>query len=184
MQVILASKSPRRLKLLQSAGLIVEARPVHADESLLPGEDVKTSVLRLAEVKAAAIAGAHHPVIAADTLVSLNNHPLGQPENLSEARLMLKSLAGSDHEVHTGVCVRFGKHKALDCACTHVRFFDLQDEEIETYLNYNDVLDKAGAYEIQGGAASFVRSIDGPLDNVIGLPVRLTLSMLKHVTAQ
>jgi len=184
MQVILASKSPRRLKLLQAAGLAVEVRPAHANEALLPGEDVKTSVLRLAEVKAATIASARHPVIAADTLVSLNGRPLGQPENLSEARKMLKSLAGSGHEVHTGVCVRFGEHQLLDCACTHVHFFDLKDKEIEAYLDHNEILDKAGAYEIQGGAASFVRSVDGSLDNVIGLPVRLTLSMLKQVTAQ
>lgn len=184
MQVILASRSPRRLKLLQAAGLTVEVRPAHANEALLPGEDARTSVLRLAGIKAAAITDARYPVIAADTLVSLNGHPLGQPENLSEARKMLKSLAGSNHEVHTGVCVRFGEHQSLDCACTHVHFFNLHDEEIEAYLDHNEVLDKAGAYEIQGGAASFVRSVDGPLDNVIGLPVRLTLSMLKQVTAQ
>jgi len=156
----------------------VEVCPVHIDETLLPGEDVKTSVLRLAEAKAIAMTDVRHPVIAADTLVSLNGTPLGQPGNLSEARRMLQSLAGNDHEVHTGVCIRFGKHKTLDCACTHVRFIDLKDEEIEAYLDHNEVLDKAGAYEIQGGAASFVRSVDGPLDNVIGLPVHLTLSML------
>jgi len=184
MQVILASKSPRRLKLLQSAGLAVEVRPTHANETLLTGEDIKTSIMRLAEAKASAIADAHHPVIAADTLVSLNGNLLGQPEDLNEARRMLKSLAGSDHEVHTGVCVRYGEHMALDCACTYVRFFDLKDDEIETYLDHNKVLDKAGAYEIQGGAASFVRSVDGPLDNVIGLPVRLTLSMLNQVIVQ
>jgi len=183
MQIILASKSPRRLKLLQAAGLAVEIRPVHADETLLPGEDVKASVLRLAEAKATAITDAHHPVIAADTLVSLNGNPMGQPDNLGEARKMLSRLAGSTHQVHTGVCVRFGEHQALDCACTQVCFFDLKSQEIETYLDHNEVLDKAGAYEIQGGAASFVHSVDGPLDNVIGLPVRLTLSMLKQVTA-
>ncbi|MDQ6958051.1 MAG: Maf family protein [Mariprofundaceae bacterium] len=184
MQVILASKSPRRLQLLQAAGLAVEVRPAHANEALLPGEDARTSVLRLAEVKAATIANPQYPVIAADTLVSLNDNPMGQPADMSEARKMLRSLAGSSHQVHTGVCVRFGNRLLIDCACTHVHFFDLQDEEIETYLDHNEVLDKAGAYEIQGGAASFVRSVDGPLDNVIGLPVRLTLSMLKQVTAQ
>jgi len=183
MQVILASKSPRRLKLLQSAGLAVEVCPAHTDETLLPEEDVKTSVFRLAKAKATAASGAHHPVIAADTLVSLNGNPLGQPEDMSEARKMLQSLSGKEHAVHTGVCVHFGVHQILDCACTRVRFFDLKDEEIEAYLDHNEVLDKAGAYEIQGGAASFVRSVDGPLDNVIGLPVHLTLSMLKQVTA-
>jgi len=90
-------------------------------------------------------------------------------------------MAGSTHQVHTGVCVRWGKNQALDSACSHVHFFELQDDEIETYLEHNEVLDKAGAYAIQGGAASFVQSVDGPLDNVIGLPVRLTLSMLARV---
>lgn len=184
MQIILASKSPRRLKLLQGAGLAVEVRPTHANETLLPGEDAKSSVLRLAREKASSIADMQYPVIAADTLISLNGKPMGQPDNLDEARKMLRLLSGSDHQVHTGVCVRFGEHQLLDCACTHVRFFDLRKEEIDTYLNHHEVLDKAGAYEIQGGAASFVRSIDGSLDNVIGLPVRLTLSMLKQVTIQ
>ncbi len=182
MQIILASKSPRRLKLLQSAGLAVEVCPAHADESLLPGEDAKEAVLRLAGIKAASIANAHHPVIAADTLVALNGNPMGQPADPDEGYKMLRQLAGKSHQVYTGVCVRFRERQALDCACTHVHFFDLQDVEIETYLEHNEVLDKAGAYEIQGGAASFVRSVDGPLDNVIGLPVRLTLSMLKEVT--
>ncbi len=159
----------------------MEVRPAHANEALLPGENGQTSVLRLAKAKAAAITDACYPVIAADTLVSLNGKPMGQPGTLDEARNMLKWLAGKVHQVHTGVCVRFGEHQILDCACTHVHFFDLQDNEIEAYVNNNEVLDKAGAYGIQGGAASFIRSVDGPLDNVMGLPVRLTLSMLKEV---
>ena len=182
MQVILASKSPRRLLLLQAAGLAIEVRPAHIDETLVPGEDVPGAVQRLAIAKAAAIDTDTVPVIAADTLVALNGRALGQPEDLLQARDMLRALSGSTHQVYTGVCVSYAGRSMHGLMCSEVCFYPLQDAQIDTYLQHNEVLDKAGAYEIQGGAASFVHAVNGPLDNVIGLPVRLTLSMLEEVS--
>jgi len=181
MEVILASRSPRRLHLLRSAGLSVEVRASGTDETQEPGEDVKVLVRRLAAAKAATQAQATLPVIGADTLVAIDNEPIGQPRDRYHAMHMLKRLAGREHEVITGVCVRLGEAHRTDVVSTSVRFRPMREREIETYLDSNDYLDKAGAYAIQDGAASFVEATHGPLDNVIGLPVHRTMQMLGEV---
>lgn len=182
MQIILASKSPRRLRLLQSAGLAIEVRPAHIDESLVADEPVDAAVQRLAVAKAAAVGAVDIPVVAADTLVALDGRPLGQPADLAQARDMLLALSGSTHQVFTGVCVAYRGRSLHRLMRSEVGFYELGEAQIDAYLQHNEVLDKAGAYEIQGGAASFVHTVSGPLDNVIGLPVRLTLGMLQEVT--
>jgi len=182
MEIILASRSPRRLALLQSAGLAVEVRPSHIDETPLADESVTEMVTRLSRNKAlACVAPVGIPVIAADTLVAIGSHVLGQPRDLAHAKSMLQQLSGQAHEVITGVCVRLGDQLAQQQVVTRVRFRTLDKDEIDTYLAHNDVLDKAGAYAVQAGAASFIESIDGPLDNVIGLPVRMTLQLLSEI---
>ncbi|MDQ6997348.1 MAG: Maf family protein [Mariprofundus sp.] len=182
MEIILASRSPRRRLLLQSAGLAVEVCPSHIDESPLPSESVQQMVERLCQAKAMACdAPADIPVIAADTLVSIHGQALGQPTDLQHAKSMLQQLSGQEHEVFTGVCVRLNQHILFQQVRTGVRFRSLDESEIDTYLLHNDVLDKAGAYAIQAGAASFIESIDGPLDNVIGLPIRTTLHMIADI---
>ena len=185
MEVILASRSPRRLALLQSAGLAVEVRPTGIDETRLPDETVEAMVERLSCAKAIACHAAEDiPVIAADTLVSVEGEPLGQPEDLQQARVMLEKLSGRTHSVLTAVCVRLGNREMCQTVTTQVRFRDLNREEIDTYLIHNDILDKAGAYAVQAGAASFIEAINGPLDNVIGLPVRVTLNMIYHLKSE
>ncbi len=178
MEVTLASKSPRRLQLLQAAGFAVEVRPSHVDEMPLPGEAVDAMVQRLCRTKAAACPVNDHPVIAADTLVALHGEALGQPEDMRAARVMLQKLSGQAHQVYTAVCVRLGDRMLDGMATTTVRFRDLDEREVDIYLAHNDVLDKAGAYAIQAGAASFIEEVAGPLDNVIGLPVGLTRELL------
>jgi len=182
MEIILASRSPRRLALLQSAGLAVEVRPSHIDETPLADESVTDMVSRLSRDKAlACVAPAGVPLIAADTLVAIGSHVLGQPCDLARAKSMLQQLSGQAHEVITGVCVRLDDQFVQQQVITRVRFRALDDNEIDTYLAHNDVLDKSGAYAVQAGAASFIESIDGPLDNVIGLPVQITLKMISDV---
>ena len=184
MKVILASRSPRRLTLLQSAGFTVAVQPSHIDETALPDESVTAMVARLSRDKALACdAPADTPVIAADTLVAIGEHVLGQPRDTAHAKTMLQQLAGHEHRVITGVCVRSGAHIAQQNVETLVRFRALSDTEIDTYLACNHVLDKAGAYAVQAGAASFIESIQGPLDNVIGLPVRCTRQMLMECSS-
>jgi len=182
--VILASKSPRRLKLLQAAGFAVEVMPSHVDESPLEGEPVQKQVVRLCRMKAEACPVNDRPVIAADTLVSLDGEALGQPENERQAEMMIRKLSGRTHQVFTAVCVRFGEELIGGTMSTSVRFRDINEDEIDNYLAHNEVMDKAGAYAIQGGAASFIESVDGPLDNVIGLPVGLTKELLLRIGEQ
>lgn len=181
MEVILASKSPRRLQLLQAAGLAVEVRPSHIDESALPGESVPEMVARLCREKAAACPVGNHPVIAADTLVSLHGEPLGQPADMAAAKAMLTRLSAQRHTVLTAVCVRLGERYLASRVETKVQFRELNEAELDIYLAHNEVLDKAGAYAIQAGAASFISAVDGLLDNVIGLPVQETLRLLKEI---
>jgi len=181
MEIILASRSPRCLTLLRAAGLTVEVRPSHIDETPLPEESVNDMVERLSHNKAMACnAPPDVPVIAADTLVATGPHVLGQPSDMAHAKTMLQQLSGHEHRVITGVCVRLGEQVEQHQVITKVRFRALSTNEIDTYLAHNDVLDKAGAYAIQGGASSFIIAIDGPLDNVIGLPVHTTLKLLSE----
>jgi len=179
MQVILASKSPRRLQLLQAAGLAVEVMPSHIDETPQANESVADMVMRLCQEKAQACPIENRPIIAADTLVSLHDKPLGQPRDMAHAKAMLQALSGQRQSVLTAVCVRLGKNILTQSVMTHVQFRPIDEQELDIYLAHNDVLDKAGAYAIQAGAASFITQVDGPLDNVIGLPVRQTLNMLQ-----
>ncbi|RMG92961.1 MAG: septum formation protein Maf [Zetaproteobacteria bacterium] len=181
MEVILASRSPRRLQLLQAAGLAVEVRPSHVDETPIEGESVTGLVERLAHAKAHACSAEYQPVIAADTLVELDGQPLGQPADLNEAAKMLLALSGKWHRVLTGVCVRLGDRCLHEIASTRVHFRALSRHEIDTYLIHNEVLDKAGAYAIQQGGASFIDGLEGPLDNVIGLPTACTLRLLRKI---
>ena len=182
MDVILASQSPRRLFLLESAGCRVEVLPSHIDESPKAGESTREMTLRLCKDKAFACAGdGRRAVIAADTLVSIDGEALGQPKDFADAKQMIQKLSGRTHQVFTAVCVRVGEVFETDVVTTEVRFRPIADTELDTYLENNDILDKAGAYAIQGGASSFITAIEGSLDNVIGLPVQVTLGMVARV---
>ncbi len=178
MEVVLASKSPRRLQLLQAAGFAVEVRPSHIDEAPLVGERVDKMVQRLCRLKAEACPVDDCPVIAADTLVAVGGKVLGQPVDISEAKTMLQQLSGREHQVFTAVCVRLGQNILDGVAETRVQFRNIDDHELDVYLEHNEVLDKAGAYAIQAGAASFIQAVEGAMDNVMGLPVALTRGLL------
>ena len=138
MNVILASRSPRRLALLQNAGLNIEVCPSYIDETPLPNETAESMVARLSRAKAAACkTSVHMPVIAADTLVSIHGQALGQPENLQQAKHMLHQLSGQEHHVLTAVCVRIGRQSACETVITSVVFHSLSEKEIDTYLAFD-----------------------------------------------
>ena len=184
MDVILASQSPRRLFLLKAAGLTVEVRPSFIDESPLQGESAWMMTQRLCKLKAQACdTDGSIPVVAADTLVAIDGEALGQPRDLREAKCMIRKLSGKKHQVHTAVCVRLGEVYRTQMVTTEVSFRSISEDEIEIYVQHNDILDKAGAYAIQGGASSFITGIKGGLDNVIGLPVQTTLDLIAQVKA-
>jgi septum formation protein len=169
--LILASQSPRRLKLLRQAGYAPEARPARIAEVRRPGEDPIPYVLRLAAEKAAAVEG--ELVLAADTVVDLDGEALEKPADSSDATRMLRALAGRRHQVHTGIAIRWRGDLVIDHATTQVWFLPLGPGEIDAYVATNEPMDKAGAYAIQGRASRFVERIEGCYFNVVGLPVSL-----------
>lgn len=152
------------------------AEEVH-DASMRPEELCELN----ASIKAAEVA-ARRPeavVIGADTLVFIDGQPLGKPADLTQARAMLRQLAGRVHQVCTGVCVIFpdGTRKTFH-GLTKVTFLPLGDEEIGAYFALVNPLDKAGAYGIQEHGKKIVAGIDGDFDNVMGLPVAMVMAAL------
>ena len=183
LRLVLASASPRRADLLDSANLDFEVRPTDIDESVLPGESPTAYVRRLSIEKAAAIATAPGEiVVAADTTVEIGNQILGKPTDDEDARRMLGLLAGAEHNVHTGVSVRADGRTRTVVVTTIVEFIDLDAATIDTYIATGEPFDKAGGYAIQGAGASLVRRIDGSVSNVIGLPLEETLELISWAT--
>jgi septum formation protein len=180
--VILASGSPRRSELLAAAGLSFEVVVSTAEEI----HDAAIPLAELceanAELKARAVAAERGDaaVIGADTLVWIEGEPLGKPRDLDEARAMLRRLSGRSHTVCTGVCIVFpGGRVERFHELTTVRFRELDEAIIETYLTRTHPLDKAGAYGIQDSGEMIVEGIDGAFDNVMGLPVARLLERLR-----
>lgn len=172
--LVLASASPRRRELLLNAGIAFTVRAADVDESVLPGEDAVSHVRRLATAKAMAVAASPADlVLGADTTVCLDGAILGKPASASEAKLMLKVLSGKTHEVHTGICLRYGIRTVVDIATTRVTFLSMTEQDIDEYVRSGEPMDKAGAYGIQGLASRYVQGIEGCYFNVVGLPVSL-----------
>jgi septum formation protein len=181
--LILASGSPRRSEILRAVGWPFEAYPPNVDETRREGESPEDYVRRLAREKAEAVAGTRlfGLVLGADTTVVVDGEILGKPESEEDARRMLRTLGERWHEVLTGVAlVRAETGRAVvGLERTRVRFAAMTDEEIAWHVETGDVLDKAGAYAVQGRAALFIRGIEGDYWNVVGLPVRLVYELAR-----
>ncbi len=183
-KIILASASPRRQELLRGAGILFAVHPAAVEEALQLGEPPSASVMRLAELKAGAVA-AQHPgslVLGADTLVVLDGKMYGKPVDLAEAGRMLKELSGRTHEVLTGVSLaQHGQQSYTWCSKTLVTFKKLSDEEIAAYFRLVNPLDKAGSYAIQEHGDLLVKRVQGLRSNVIGLPVEEVVRKLQEL---
>lgn len=178
--LILASSSPRRAALLAAAGISFEVVPSDADEEHHADWPAGALVEWNAGLKAAEVA-TRFPgrfVLGADTLVFDAGVPLGKPRSRDEAANMLRRLSGRTHEVMTGVAIARGRTLISAHVVTKVSFHPLDDGLIREYHSKIDPLDKAGAYAIQEHGGMIVSLLNGPLDNVIGLPVSLVKSLL------
>ena len=178
--LILASGSPRRRELLSKMGYTFEICTPDVDEHVTG--HARDIVYTLAERKAKAGSGhfGRGIIIASDTLVSLDGVPLGKPEDVDDAKCMLRALSDREHEVFSGVCVldiETGKHLTRSVR-TGVTFRAITEEEIDAYVATGEPMDKAGAYAIQGGAGAFVTKLDGSFENVMGFPVDEVREML------
>jgi septum formation protein len=172
--LILASASPRRHELLLAAGIPHVVQPTGIPEDRLPDEPPLDFVRRVAEEKArAATRTAADIVLAADTIVCVDDEVLGKPVSDADAARMLRLLSGRDHWVYTGIVLLSATRHISDVAATKVSFVHLTEDEIEEYTRSGEPRDKAGAYGIQGRASKFVSSIEGCYHNVVGLPVSL-----------
>jgi septum formation protein len=186
MKLILASSSPRRAEILANAGLPFSVLSSAVDESPYPGEAPAALVQRLANAKADLVtARAVGPaiVLAADTIVVLDDKILGKPSCLEDARHMLQQLSGRTHSVLTGVAlVRLpdGERRQF-IESTLVHFRPITDEELSSYLATEEPYDKAGAYAIQGQAGRYIPRIEGCYFNVVGLPLSRVLTELKNL---
>lgn len=176
-EVVLASRSPRRIDLLRAVVPNFAIVPADVDES--PPEngevDPEAFAVALAARKAEAVS-AERPsslVIGADTVVALGSTLLGKPESPEDAVRMLLCLSGKTHRVITAVAARL---RSLSVAIdffetTHVTFRNLTPEEVNRYVATGEPFDKAGGYAVQGKAREFVAALSGDFDNVVGLPV-------------
>lgn len=181
MTLVLASRSPRRAELLFSAGIEFQIRVADVDETVIPGEAPLAYVTRLAREKAAAVpASPQEIVLGADTTVVIGNQILGKPEDAADAVRMVTALAGREHQVITGVCLKRGDTVLVDAAITAVWFAPMSEAEIAWYVASGEPMDKAGAYGIQGLASRFIHRIDGSYANVVGLPVHLVYKLMEQ----
>jgi septum formation protein len=179
----LASSSPRRRELLTALGIRFTHGGTDVDESRRIGESVETMAVRLAEDKAFAVDSrvtAGRPVLAADTIVVVEDRVFGKPGGMDDALDMLAALSGRTHRVLTGVAVRSGDDLHTALSATDVEFRDIGPDEARAYWQSGEPDGKAGAYAIQGLGGIFVRSIRGSYTGVVGLPVYETVELLRR----
>jgi septum formation protein len=186
--IILASASPRRQRLLTSLGLHFEVRPASFQEpSPDNGEEAENYALRMAESKVKIILKQRSDsvVIGSDTVVVLQNEILGKPENSEDALRTLSRLSGQTHRVVTA-CSLFdpeGKEFKSFSVSTSVVMANWDLSILEAYAQSGEALDKAGSYAIQDRGGFLVESIQGSHSNVIGLPLKETVEALLSIQA-
>ena len=179
-QLLLASQSPRRRALLAALGVSFNIDAADVDETALPGELPDALACRLCRSKAAAVA-ARHPgatVLAADTMVALDDMLLGKPAGALDAAAMLRLLRGRTHQVYTAVCVASDGSQASQLSISDVTMRPYSDAEIAAYVATGDPLDKAGAYAIQHPVFAPVAAWAGCYAGIMGLPLRMVAEML------
>ncbi len=180
--VILASGSPRRRELLTTLGMDIQVVASNAPEEPLPGEPAEEIVARLSLAKAQTVAASRSEgwVIGADSMVVLDDKPMGKPADAAQARVMLRELRGTRHQVMTGVTVidTVSGRRLTDCVTSGVELRKFTDEEIDASVASGTPLDKAGAYAVQDETLRPALSWEGCYANIVGLPVCRVLEML------
>lgn len=182
-QIILASQSPRRKQLLEAANFDLEIVVANTDEHFPYNLSINEVPVYIAREKALAvfnkIKNKSKTIIAADTIVVINDEILGKPKDRSEAISFLQKLSGSRHQVITGVAILQNNAETTFADVTDVEFHNLTQEQIEFYVDEYKPYDKAGAYAIQEWIGIVgIKSITGDFYNVMGLPVSKVIQHL------
>ncbi len=182
-EVILASQSPRRRQLLDLIGIRHHVKPADIDETYLAGELPEAHAERLAREKAEKVANENPDVlvIAADTIVVIDDNVLGKPIDFGDAERMLSWLSGRSHTVMTAVAVSYEGRIASGVEIVDVTFLPINDEEIRSYISTGEPMDKAGAYGIQGYGATIIRRVDGDFFAVMGLSLTRLVALLREL---
>ena len=190
-KIILASKSPRRSQLLKWAEIKFDVVVAETDESYPTGLSPEEVAIHIASNKAMGIKsslrydgtnGKDYTILAADTIVVLDNKIIGKPSGREDAIRTLSMLSGRMHKVITGVCILTNEKKIVFAEQTEVEFFELLPGQIEYYIDNYKPYDKAGAYAIQEWiGVTGIKSINGDFYNVMGLPVSRVVKELKRL---
>ena len=175
-ELILASKSPRRIELIERLGVKYRIYSEEVDETFDPEITVEENVMAVALKKAEAVFfkledQANRVVLGVDTIVVHNGEVLTKPKDRKDAIRIIQSLSGNTHRVISGVALISATKKIVFNEQSLVTFIRLSQAEIEAYCNTEEPYDKAGAYGIQGIAGSFVSSIEGCYYNIMGFPM-------------
>jgi len=180
--VILASQSPRRIELLKTVIKNFRIVPSKIDEVCDINLSPEENAILLGRKKATWVAKEHphNLVIGADTMVVLENKIIGKPTDAENARQILRQLSGQEHKVITGVAVVHLKIFSA-VSISHVRIKALTQNEINSYVESGEPMDKAGAYAIQGEGSFLVESYSGSYSNIIGLPMDLLKDLLQKL---
>jgi septum formation protein len=175
---ILASRSPRRRRLLDALGIAFDSIDTDINEAAIRADSPRALAIKTAAMKAEAAAGIMPNleqgsiIIAADTIVIHQGEMLGKPRDRNHAKAMLNRLSGQSHEVITGLAIqKIGGETWLDADLSRVTFHPLALELIDAYVASGQADDKAGAYGLQEVGKSFIAAVDGDISNVIGLPL-------------
>jgi septum formation protein len=180
-RVILASQSPRRRDLLTLIGIEHEVWPANIDESHFPEETPAAHAERLARQKVRAIDLQDAVIIGSDTIVVVDGDILGKPRDRGHAAEMLRRLSGRTHTVMTGVAAGWQERLVSGLEKVDVTFRELDDAEIERYIDTGEPMDKAGAYGIQGFGATIVERVDGDYFAVMGLALNHLVRLLREL---
>ncbi|AXF85723.1 Maf-like protein YhdE [Ephemeroptericola cinctiostellae] len=183
-RIYLASQSPRRAQLLEQMGvpfdvfLPEDSAAAELLEVVLPNEDPVDYVQRVSLAKLQAIQQQINtarlppqPILCADTTVAFAAEILGKPEDAADARRILTMLSGQVHQVHTAVALACGHEVKRTCVTSQVTFKTISPVELEAYIDSGEPFGRAGAYAVQGLAATFIEHLSGSYSSVMGLPV-------------
>ncbi|WP_241237951.1 Maf family protein [Pseudoflavitalea rhizosphaerae] len=188
--IVLASQSPRRKQLMEWAEVNFDVIAPVTEETFPETMPVDEVPIHIARNKALAVKNGYDynrydiqsPIVAADTIVVLNNQIIGKPENRNDAIRILSLLSGKRHQVITGVVILAGEKELSFADTTSVWFHELSEEQIIFYVDKYEPYDKAGAYAIQEWiGVTGIKSIEGDFYNVMGLPVSRVLQALQSL---
>ena len=185
-ELVLASSSPSRKMLLEQAGLTFEVVVSGVDETVPPDYTPAQTVETLARRKGEAVLPLRpeKPIIAADSVVSIDGLILGKPKDDEAAKDTLRRLSGRTHEIFTGVCLLANGKRDVFHMSTQVKCYPLTEEEIAEYVAMGESQGRAGAYGIEGTGVVLVESICGDYSNIVGLPVAETIRRLHRLLAR